>query len=267
MEWVQPQIGRLLSRLRTNSFFRLEKFRSHQTGVRKTSSTSGDPLEVRRSPDVNLTTVMIVHNMVNLKHMKLSNPELQAPDVCTTREAADLLGVSLRTIQQWVEQGALRAYRTVGGHRRVLRSSVEAMLLGRQQAVSDRTYRVLVVEDDPELLTMYRLALEGWGLPLEVITANDGIRAVVEIGKYRPDFLLLDLQMPRMDGFNVIRTLRNMPDFEDIEIIVITGLAPELLVRHAQALLGVLVINKPASLEVVRDRIVSRIGVRLGLAR
>ncbi len=211
--------------------------------------------------------MIIVHNMINLKHMKLNNSMVQeytpsdAPEVCTTREAADLLGVSLRTVQQWVEQGALRAYRTVGGHRRVLRSSVDQMLLGRQQAVSDRSYRVLVVEDDPELLTMYRLALEGWGLPLEVITANDGIRALVEIGKFRPDFLMLDLQMPRMDGFNVIRTLRNMPDFENIEIIVITGLAPELLERHAQALSGVLVLNKPASLEVVRDRIVSQIGV------
>jgi excisionase family DNA binding protein len=211
--------------------------------------------------------------MVNLIYMKLNSPIAQeytpsdAPDVCTTREAADLLGVSLRSVQQWVEQGALRAYRTVGGHRRVLRSSVEEMLLGRQEAVSDRTYRVLVVEDDPELLTMYRLALESWGLPLEVITANDGIRALVEIGKFRPDFLMLDLQMPRMDGFNVIRTLRNMPDFEDIEIIVITGLAPELLERHAQALSGTLVLNKPASLEVVRDRIALRIGARISVAR
>jgi CheY-like chemotaxis protein len=78
---------------------------------------------------------------------------------------------------------------------------------------------------------------------------------------------MLDLQMPRMDGFNVIRTLRNMPDFEDIEIIVITGLAPELLVRHAQALSGTLVLNKPASLEVVRDRIALRIGGRISVAR
>ena len=88
---------------------------------------------------------------------------------------------------------------------------------------------------------------------------NDGIRALVEIGKLRPDFLLLDLQMPRMDGFNVIRTLRGMPDFEHIEIIVMTGLAPELLERHALALSGTLVLNKPAPLELVREHIAARI--------
>lgn len=47
---------------------------------------------------------------------------------CTTREAAQLLGVSVGTVQLWVERGVLEAWKTTGGHRRVLRDSVDKLL-------------------------------------------------------------------------------------------------------------------------------------------
>ena len=47
---------------------------------------------------------------------------------CTTRQAADLLGVSVGTVQLWVENGLLKAWKTAGGHRRVIRDSVDALL-------------------------------------------------------------------------------------------------------------------------------------------
>ena len=48
---------------------------------------------------------------------------------CTTREAAEILGVSLKTAQLWSESGLLEAWRTDGGHRRIFRSSVERLLV------------------------------------------------------------------------------------------------------------------------------------------
>ncbi len=54
--------------------------------------------------------------------------EVIAKSFCTTREAATLLGVSVGTVQLWVESGLLRAWKTAGGHRRVMRDSVERLL-------------------------------------------------------------------------------------------------------------------------------------------
>ena len=73
------------------------------------------------------------------------------PDTLTTREAANLLSASVRTIQLWVEDGRLKAWKTPGGHRRVLRTSVEEMLATRQRVSGGnlRKYEVLVVDDDP----------------------------------------------------------------------------------------------------------------------
>ena len=184
-------------------------------------------------------------------------PELEPNDVCTTREAAAQLGVSLRTVQQWVEQGALRAYRTVGGHRRVSRTSVQHMLQERDRALV-ASARLLVVEDEPDLLKLYSMTFQHWGLPLEIRTADDGLRALLEIGDFKPDVLVMDLQMPRMDGFHLIRTLKNMRAFERMEVIVITGLAPELL-QHRPELAGVLVLNKPVPFDRLREHIESRL--------
>jgi excisionase family DNA binding protein len=55
----------------------------------------------------------------------------------STREAAELLGISLRTAQLWVENGVLLAWKTSGGHRRILRKSVDALLTERSRIASE----------------------------------------------------------------------------------------------------------------------------------
>ena len=77
--------------------------------------------------------------------------------VVSTREAAKILGVSLRTVQLWVESGVLKAWKTAGGHRRVTLSSINEVMADRQESrapggpapVNDNTrFHLLRVEDD-----------------------------------------------------------------------------------------------------------------------
>jgi excisionase family DNA binding protein len=62
---------------------------------------------------------------------------------CTTREAAALLGVSIGTVQLWVESDLLQAWKTAGGHRRVLRDSVDRLLHKSVQVPSCKQSRPL----------------------------------------------------------------------------------------------------------------------------
>src|SRR5450830_1494157 len=55
---------------------------------------------------------------------------------CTTRPAADRIGVSHRTVQMWVENGSLQAWKTAGGHRRITNESVERLLDERHTALA-----------------------------------------------------------------------------------------------------------------------------------
>ena len=152
-------------------------------------------------------------------------------DLCTTREAAQRLGVSLRTVQLWVESGVLRAWKTAGGHRRILVASVDEILKQRRTALGDASapaaaspFTLVVVEDDPDLLKLYGLYVASWKLPLRLVTATNGFEGLVRIGETQPQLLITDLNMPGMDGFRMIRSLRASADYKEMDIVAVTAL-------------------------------------------
>ena len=167
-----------------------------------------------------------------------AQPDPASSEVCSTKEAASLLGVSHRTVQLWVEGGVLQAWKTIGGHRRILLTSVHRLVAQRNQAVGgsqgaapapapeapSTARRIVMADDDATLLRLYELEISGWGLDAELIKARDGFDALIRIGEAKPDLLISDLNMPGMDGFRMVRTLRADPRYGKMAIIVISGL-------------------------------------------
>jgi excisionase family DNA binding protein len=160
----------------------------------------------------------------------------------TTREAAQALGVSLRTAQLWVENGQLEAWKTEGGHRRITPDSVQRLLRGNLQAIapekpeaqppSPERIKVLIVEDDRILLKLYKIMFASWKMPVDVITAGNGIDGLIRIGKDSPDLMITDLDMPGMDGIQLIRNLVTSSLREGLEIVAVSGLdATEIAAR------------------------------------
>jgi len=163
--------------------------------------------------------------------MKKMKPVVDKP-VYTTRTAAHQLGVSLRTVQLWVDSGILQAWKTPGGHRRVTISSVKKLLQqsgnqvdrdpGRDQ---DQGFVVLLIEDDADLLRFYQLTIRSWDLPLTLATAENGYEGLMSIGELQPNLIITDLIMPGLDGFDMIHSLRVNPLLSDTDIIVMTSMA------------------------------------------
>ncbi|MDF0605107.1 excisionase family DNA-binding protein [Neisseriaceae bacterium TC5R-5] len=151
------------------------------------------------------------------------------PDLISTGEAAKLLGVSLRTIQLWVESNTLRAWKTVGGHRRLSRSEVEAMATQQADVIKpkDNTCKVLIIEDDHDLNRLYQLQLQSFGLPLQLDAVNDGFQGLLRAGEWEPDIIITDLLMPNMDGFAMLEALQQHRLSKQPFIIAITALSPE----------------------------------------
>ncbi len=79
---------------------------------------------------------------------------------------------------------------------------------------------ILIVDDDPDILEGITTILETQ--PYRLATARDGRKCLDLIGQEKPDLLILDLLMPRMDGWGVIRELRSEPRYMDIPIMVLT---------------------------------------------
>lgn len=179
--------------------------------------------------------------------------------VCSTREAAERLGVSLRTVQLWSEAGVLRAWKTPGGHRRILQSSVDELLRRRgselaRHAGSGR-YQVLIVEDEPDFRRLFELHLESWRLPIDLHCVSCGFDALVHIGASRPDLLITDLRMPGIDGFEMIRALQASDTIGDLEIIVVTALTEHTIAERGGLPERITVLYKPLRFEDLRQRL------------
>ncbi len=94
-------------------------------------------------------------------------------------------------------------------------------LLAALQRVAPRCRSLLVVDDDPHVADLVRQSLEDE--PYQIDAAQDGLAALDAIGERRPDVILLDLLMPRMDGFELIASLQKDPERRDIPVIVLTA--------------------------------------------
>jgi CheY-like chemotaxis protein len=88
--------------------------------------------------------------------------------------------------------------------------------------VDIRGSKVLVVDDNPQNTELVSAYLET--LPVEVATAIDGVEAMAQAERFRPDVVLLDVMMPRMSGFEVCQKIKQNPALRDTVVIMVTAL-------------------------------------------
>ncbi|MCS6972906.1 MAG: response regulator transcription factor [Cyclobacteriaceae bacterium] len=86
-------------------------------------------------------------------------------------------------------------------------------------------HRVLVVDDEEPIQELLRYNLEKSGY--EVKTAGDGFKAIEVARKFQPDLVLLDIMMPKMDGVETCRQLRELPSLQNTFIIFLTARSEE----------------------------------------
>ncbi len=81
--------------------------------------------------------------------------------------------------------------------------------------------RILVVDDEPSILLSLEFLMEQEGY--DVHTATDGDEALQSIQDHLPDLVLLDVMMPKRDGFEVCQIVRANPEWKQIKIIILTA--------------------------------------------
>lgn len=186
----------------------------------------------------------------------------------STREAADRLGVSLRSVQLWVESGALRAWKTAGGHRRIPLACVEEMLAARVASVGagspHAVFDVLLIEDDPVQVELMRARLATLALPVPVQlrVSTDGYLGLIALGEAPPDLLLLDLHLPRIDGFTLLWTLRASSAYAGLPVVVTSALSPAEIAERGGLPHGTHCLPKPVNFHALRSRLLALMPTR-----
>ena len=144
------------------------------------------------------------------------------PDVFSTHSAAKFCRVTPMTIIRWIDEGRIKAYKTPGGHRRIMRADLEDFCrrneipMQWEERVTTGTRRVLIIDDDPSVVHAILDALfddeaKDTEAAFEVEHTNNAFDAGRLLNTFRPDVVFLDLQLPGVDAKAVAHTIRTDP--------------------------------------------------------
>jgi len=158
----------------------------------------------------------------------------------TTHDISRLLQMDPSTVSKWIDKGILIAFRTPGGHRRVRSTDLRSFLIAHQMPVPEELgsgiVRLLVVDDERPVLDGLKRALKPYAAQLDVTTTTSGVEALLLVSELKPHGMLIDLNMPELDGLEVCRRIRVRKQMDGVKLITMTARhSPETVEQSIQA--------------------------------
>jgi len=181
-------------------------------------------------------------------------------EVLTVFQASKHCSVSPKTIINWIEQGHISAYKTVGGHRRIKRNDLMTFMKKQGIPVPDTELKadrkkILVVDDDAIIVETIVQALEEDENDYEVISASDGFEAGLQVNHFKPDLLILDIMMPDIKGYDVCKKIKSQEETKNTKIIVLSAYLDEEKFKQMQEYGADVCFSKPLPLPQLKQEV------------
>jgi len=174
----------------------------------------------------------------------------------TTSEVARYCAVTNDGVLKWIKSQKLRAFSTPGGHYRVSAEDFREFLNKYEIPIDETFFRgtkrersVLVVDDEPDIREIVRRLLRELDSELKIEEAGDGYEAGIKIGSLQPDLVIMDLMMPKVDGFSLCRSIRENPETRHVKVLAITAFPEKDNVKKLYDAGADLCLIKPLQLE------------------
>jgi len=165
------------------------------------------------------------------------NKKNDKPEVFSALEVANICGVVNQTAINWIKGGHLKAFTTPGGQYRVYPDNLAEFMKSRNMRIPEELAvkcsasvlakkSVLIVDDDRGLNTVIAKFLQKKysGASFEIFQAFDGFEAGVLMNEHHPGILILDLDLPGVDGFSLCKRIKEDTSFGKPLIVVVTAL-------------------------------------------
>ncbi len=188
-------------------------------------------------------------------------------EILTVSQAGKYCKVSPKTIINWIDAGHLKAYKTVGGHRRIKQEDLDQFLkekgmpLPEEPKVEEKK-KILVVDDDKIIVETLVQALEEDEYGYEMISASDGFEAGLQVNHFKPDLLILDIMMPDINGYEVCKKIKSSPETKDIKIIVLSAYLDDDAFNQMKEYGADACFSKPLPLEQLKYEVAKLLGLK-----
>ena len=154
-------------------------------------------------------------------------------------EAAELLNVSPVTLRQWSQKGRIPFQITPGGHRRYKRSELYSFAKIMGMELSDPSARaqtgfvpgkplqslsILIVDDNKELCEFLKVMLERYEPNWQITLAHDGFEAGLRVQQLKPDVMIVDLNLPGLNGDELCLNIKSIDDLKHVRLIGMSGM-------------------------------------------
>lgn len=180
--------------------------------------------------------------------------ETKLPQFLSTAEAARMLGLSTTLVQTLVDQSELKGWKTRGGHRRISLESIQDYQNSSRSNMgislkSSVKPRVMVVVESPQLMGQLMSANASWTIPVEVTFFDSVTEALLELSSKRPDMLVVEMSMPRMQQEKTLQALENFNSRgrSPLSVVLITKEKDLLSINSPGAASSIQVISGPIS--------------------
>jgi excisionase family DNA binding protein len=188
-------------------------------------------------------------------------------DTLTVFTASKYCNVSSKTIINWVEAGHIKAYRTVGGHRRIKKSDLELFMLKQGIPIPEKKdeearKKILVVDDDLIIVESIVQSLEEDKYNYDVISASDGFEAGLQVNHFNPDLLILDIMMPDIKGYEVCKKIKTDKKTKHTKIIVLSAYLDDEKFAKMKEYGADVCFSKPLPLAKLKDEVASLLGLK-----
>ncbi len=184
----------------------------------------------------------------------------------STSEVAKYCHVTADTIRKWAEAGRIHVFKTPGGHRRIRREDLIQFLRENNIPIhgdlNSAGLRVLVVDGEHSVVTVVRRFLERSRGNFQVESALDGFDAGRHTASFLPDVVFLDLRLPGVDGLDVCRRIKDLPDLPNVRIVAMAAPEDRDLAARALEYGAAVSLSKPFTPDDLR-RVLARVGIEV----
>lgn len=148
--------------------------------------------------------------------------------VLGTHDIARICLVTPTTVGRWIEEGKLPSFKTGGGHRRVWAKDLAVFLREHNFPVppdllEEEILKILIVDDEENVRKFFLKALQRIYPEARIEEAVDGYEVGYRMTSFLPDLVILDIQMPGIDGLKVCRIIRGDAKLKHIKILAVSG--------------------------------------------